>query len=403
MLKSKKIVLGVTGSIAAYKAVEILRELKRLRAEVYVIMTKSATSFVTPLTFQTLSQKRVATDLFSPSPELVIPHLDLSQEASLILIAPATANIIGKIASGLADDLLSTTVMAASAPVLVAPAMNAKMYENPIVKSNIEKLRGYGYKIIPPEYGKLASLAEGKGRLASTSKIIKEVIRTLKVKEDLKGTTVLVTASCTQEPIDPLRFISNYSTGKMGYCLASSARDRGAKVLLISGPTYLSPPEGVKVISVKTAQEMKEAVLSHFKDSDLVIKAAAVADYRPRQVRKAKVKKSTPFFSLELERTPDILEELGKQKKDKILIGFAAETEDLVKNAKIKMKEKNLDLIVANDLTLKGSGMGSDTNIAKLIFKDGKTISLPRMKKEELAEKILDQIEKLRAKRRERK
>ncbi len=395
MLKGKKIVLGVTGGIAAYKAAELVRELLRAEAEVYVVMTRGAQAFVTPLTFQTLSGNKVTTELFSLIEESEIGHISLADRADVLVIAPATANIIGKINSGIADDMLTTIVMATRAPVLMAPAMNVHMWENPICQENIQKLRSRGYHFIDPEAGELACGYEGKGRLAEVSAIV-EKIRNLLSPQDLKGETVLITAGPTEEPIDPVRFVSNRSSGKMGFSLARAAGRRGAEVVLISGPTALSFPPNVKGTLVRTAAEMRRAVLASLKKSSVLIMAAAVSDYRPEKTSEEKIKKSSGSLVLPLELTPDILSEAGKQKGKRFIVGFAAETENLLQNAQRKLAEKKLDLIVANDVSLPGAGFQVDTNVVKLIYPGGKIEELPLMSKEELADRLLDRIVQLR-------
>jgi phosphopantothenoylcysteine decarboxylase/phosphopantothenate--cysteine ligase len=391
MLKGKRIVLGVTGGIAAYKAAELVRELVRAEAEVYVVMTKGAQAFVTPLTFQTLSGNKVTTELFSLIEESEIGHISLADRADVLVIAPATANIIGKIASGIADDMLTTIVMATQAPVLLAPAMNVHMWENTVCQENIRKLRSRGYHFIDPEAGELACGYEGKGRLAEVPAIV-EKIRTLLSPQDFKGETVLITAGPTEEPIDPVRFISNRSSGKMGFSLARAARRRGAQVLLISGPTALPFPPDVKGIPVRTAAEMRQAVLANLKKSSVLIMASAVSDYRPKETSAQKMKKSSGNLVLPLELNPDILSEAGKRKGKRFTVGFAAETENLLQNAQRKLAEKKLDLIVANDVSLPGAGFQVDTNIVKLIFLDGRIEELPLMNKEDLADRLLDRI-----------
>ena len=397
MLKGKKIILGVTGSIAAYKAAEILSLLKKKGADVFVIMTESATKFVQPLTFSSLSGHLVITNLFSLNDKIEVKHISLSRWADLILVAPATANIIGKIANGIADDMLTTTVMAFKSKVIFAPAMNKNMISNLIYRENVKKLVGLGYEFIDSEYGPLACGEVGEGRLANIEDIVSKVENILYFKEDYKNKTVLITASCTREPIDDVRFISNYSTGKMGFALAKIARARGAKVILVTGPTSLPAIRGVNTISVNTAEEMKSEVFKYFKEADIVISAAAVADFRPKEKMSGKIKKEeTKKMTIELERNPDILFELGKKKGNKILIGFAAETENLIQNACKKLREKNLDMIIANDLAIKGAGFGSEKNAAKIINKKGIVYKeLPLMPKTEMAEKILDEILKI--------
>jgi phosphopantothenoylcysteine decarboxylase / phosphopantothenate---cysteine ligase len=391
MLADKKIVLGVTGGIAAYKAAELIRELVRAGARVYVIMTRSAREFVTPLTFQTLSGNPVSTELFSLIEESEIGHISLADRADILVIAPATANIIGKIAGGIADDMLSTVVLATKAPVLLAPAMNVHMWENPTCRENIQKLRARGYRFIDPEAGELACGYEGKGRLAEVSAITEE-IRSLLAPKDLAAETVLVTAGPTEEDLDPVRFLSNHSSGKMGYALARAARRRGAEAILVSGPTSLTAPAGVRTVRVRSALEMREAVFQNFTKASILIMAAAVSDYRPRQKAGQKMKKDSVPAVLELERNPDILWEAGRIKENRILVGFAAETQNLLKNAKEKLAKKNLDLIVANDVSLPGAGFQVDTNIVRLIPRSGKAEKLPLLSKDDLADRILERI-----------
>jgi phosphopantothenoylcysteine decarboxylase/phosphopantothenate--cysteine ligase len=396
MLKNKKIVLGVTGGIAAYKAAELVRELVRGGAEVFVVMTRSAQAFVTPLTFQTLSGNKVATDLFSLVEESEIGHISLADRADVLVIAPATANVIGKIAGGIADDLLTTVVMAAKAPVLLAPAMNVHMWENPICQENIRKLGARGYHFLEPEAGELACGYEGKGRLPEIPAIVEE-IRTLLSPQDLRGETLLVTAGPTEEPIDPVRFLSNRSSGKMGFAVARAARRRGGKVILVSGPTALAVPSGVKFIPARTAVQMREAVLENLPAASVLVMAAAVSDFRPKGTSSEKIKKSAAQPTLSLELNPDILSEAGQRKGKRLIVGFAAETENLLANAQRKLAEKNLDLIVANDVSLPGAGFAVDTNIVKVIDRSGKVEGLPLMDKEELANRILDRILLLRS------
>jgi len=389
-LSSKKILLGVTGSIAAYKAAELVRELSRQGAAVTVVMTESAGKFVGLTTFNALSGHPVYTDLFN-NPEEPAPHINLPRQADAVVIAPATANFIGKMAHGIADDLLSTIVLAAQKPILVCPAMNSAMYEHPATKGNLEQLRKYGYLVVEPETGPLACGDEGPGRLAEPSAIC-EAVKIALEKKDLQGQKILVTAGPTEEPIDPVRFISNRSSGKMGYSLARVARRRGAEVVLISGPTCLSNPWGIEFVPVRTAAEMYKAVMSYFDWATIVTKAAAVADYGPSTVIPQKLKKGTPDLSLKLTRTPDILKELGKRKKRQFLVGFAAESKNLAAEARRKLQEKNLDLIVANDITVPGAGFGFDTNQVKIITADGGIIDSPLLSKEEIAYLILDKV-----------
>jgi phosphopantothenoylcysteine decarboxylase/phosphopantothenate--cysteine ligase len=394
MLKERNIVLGVTGGIAAYKAAELVRELVRAGTKVHVVMTQSAQAFITPLTFQTLSGNPVITELFSLIEESEIGHIALADKAEVLVIAPATANMIGKIAGGIADDMLTTIVMATKAPVLLAPAMNVHMWENPGCQENIQKLRSRGFHFIDPEPGELACGYEGKGRLAEVSAIVEE-IRAILSPQDFARETVLITAGPTEEPIDPVRFITNRSSGKMGFAMAHAALRRGAEVILISGPTALPPPPKVKFIGVRSTAQMREAVLTNLKNASILLMAAAVSDYRPRQAAAGKIKKSQAEMVLTLERNPDILAEAGRQKDHRILVGFAAETENLLRNARSKLKEKNLDLIVANDVTLPGAGFEVDTNIVKFLDRSRKVEELPLMTKEELADRILDRVTQL--------
>jgi len=391
MLKGRKIVLGVTGGIAAYKAAELVRELVKSQAEVHVVMTRNAQAFITLLTFQTLSENPVTTELFNLIAESEIGHIALADRAEVLVIAPATANIIGKIAAGIADDMLTTIVMATKAPVLLAPAMNVHMWENPICQENIQRLRSRGYHFIDPEAGELACGYEGIGRLAEIPAIVEE-IRALLSPKDFSGENILVTAGPTEESIDPVRFLSNHSSGKMGFALARAARRRGAGVTLISGPTALSVPPQIKYIAVRSAVQMREAVLNHLESASILIMAAAVSDYRPKQKAPEKIKKSKLETVLELELNPDILAEAGKKKNSRIMVGFAAETENLLQNTREKLEKKNLDLIVANDVTLPGAGFKADTNIVKIMDRSGKVEELPLMTKEDLADRILDRI-----------
>jgi phosphopantothenoylcysteine decarboxylase/phosphopantothenate--cysteine ligase len=395
MLKGKEIVLGVTGGIAAYKAAEFVRLLVNVEANVHVVMTRNAQEFVNPLTFQTLSGNPVTTDLFSLVEGEKIGHIALADLAQLIVILPTTANIIGKIANGIADDFLSTMVMASKAPVLFVPSMNVNMWESKTLQKNVQTLIERGYHFIEPGEGELACHWFGKGRLAELNEVM-EKIEDLFSSKELKGERILITGGPTQEPIDPVRFITNHSSGKMGYALAKMARRRGAEVILVTGPASLPiPRRDIEVVSVRTAEEMRKAVLTHMKGCSVVIKAAAVSDYRPKVMSERKLKKSASPLSLELERTKDILEEIGKKKGDRILIGFAAETEDLIANAKKKLKEKNLDFIVVNDVTKPGAGFGADTNQVKILFPSGEIRDLPLMSKEEVSQIILEEVVKL--------
>lgn len=386
------VVLGVTGGIAAYKALDVVSRLKKKNIDVHVIMTKSATKFVTPLSFQSLSQNYVTTDMFAEPKSFEIKHISLAERADVFLIAPASANIIGKIANGIADDMLSTTVMATKAPVLIAPAMNTNMYNNFIVQKNISFLKSLGYHFIEPQSGRLACGSVGKGKLAETESIVDLTEMLLYKNKDLKGKKILVTAGPTREDIDPVRYITNRSTGKMGYAIARAARNRGADVILISGPVNIKPPEGVKVINVYSANEMYDAVIRHFNEIDILIKSAAVADYRPANKSELKIKKTDDDLHIELTRNKDILLEIGKIKKHQIIVGFAAETNNLIENAMSKIKKKNLDYIVANDVTMEKSGFGTENNTVKIINKSGEIIELPNMPKEEVAHEIFNQI-----------
>ncbi|WP_312517472.1 bifunctional phosphopantothenoylcysteine decarboxylase/phosphopantothenate--cysteine ligase CoaBC [Anaerospora sp.] len=392
MLLGKNIVLGVTGGIAAYKAVEIVSRLKKAGASVHVIMTEGATKFVTPLTFRELSANPVAVKMWEEPKTWNVEHIALATLADLFLIAPATANIIGKIANGIADDMLSTTVMATKAPVILAPAMNTNMYLNPITQQNIAKLASLGYHFIEPGTGMLACGVEGPGRLAEPSRIVEYVENLTKQSCSLAGKKVLITAGGTREPLDPVRYIGNRSSGKMGYALAAAAAERGAAVLLVSGPTNLPAPQGVAVVNVESAQEMRNAVLAEYPDADIVIKAAAVADYRSVAQAEHKIKKNDETLTILLEKNPDILAELGRLKTKQILIGFAAETEQLVTYATEKLNRKNADMIVANNVMLPDAGFNTDTNIVKLLYRDGRIEDLPKMEKTKLAGIILDKI-----------
>nr|WP_302417176.1 bifunctional phosphopantothenoylcysteine decarboxylase/phosphopantothenate--cysteine ligase CoaBC [uncultured Romboutsia sp.] len=396
MLKDKTVVIGVSGGIAVYKTLDVISRLRKLGVNVNVIMTKSATEFVTPLSFQSLSQNYVVCDMFEDPKTWDVEHISLAKRADVFLIAPATANVIGKIANGIADDMLTTTVMATKAKVLIAPAMNTNMYENPILQRNINTLKELGYNFVEPESGRLACGDTGKGKLASPETIVDEVVKLLSKDQDLKGKSIIVTAGPTVESIDPMRYITNRSTGKMGYSIAKEAIERGADVTLITGPTNLTPPQNLKkLVKIESAKDMYEAVLENLDENDVVIKSAAVADYKPKNYSNKKIKKSDDDLVIELDRNKDIAQEIGKIKNNKILVGFAAETNDLIENASLKIKKKNLDFIVANDLTKEGAGFGVDTNIVKIIDKEGNITEYPKMKKEEVANIILDKIKEL--------
>ncbi|MGI5838359.1 MAG: bifunctional phosphopantothenoylcysteine decarboxylase/phosphopantothenate--cysteine ligase CoaBC [bacterium] len=395
ILRGKTILFGVTGGIAAYKAVDVVSQLRKAGSEVLVIMTAAATRLVSPLTFQTLSHNPVYTDMWAEPKRWAVEHIALAERADIFMIVPATANIIGKIAGGIADDLLATTVMATQAPVLIAPAMNVNMYENPITQTNLRKLVGLGYHIIEPDTGILASGASGKGRLPETAVLVDAAVRLLGASADFTGKRVLVTAGPTREAIDPVRHLSNPSTGKMGYAVAEAARDRGAHVVLISGPTHLPAPAGVETMQIKSAVDMYNAVIANYEAADIIIKSAAVSDYRPVRAAAEKIKKSEGKMIIELERNPDILYELGQRKGDRILVGFAAETNDVLANAVAKYRKKNLDLIVANDVTQEGAGFAGDTNIVSIIDREGNVEALPQLTKRQVAEKLLDRVREL--------
>jgi len=391
------VVLGVTGCIGAYKACEVLRELQRRGAEVHVVMTEAATRFVAPMTFEALSRHPVFHDQWAPGANGGIRHVSIADEADLLLVAPATANIVGKLARGIADDALSTLYLATRAPVLVAPAMNVNMYEHPALQENLATLRARGVAIVEPGSGYLACGWLGKGRLAEPAEIVDAAMAVLARRRDLEGETVLVTAGPTVEDIDPVRYVSNRSSGKMGYRLAEAARDRGATVILVSGPTSLAEPYGVEFVSVRSAQDMQRAVAERVDAATIVIAAAAVSDYRPASTSPSKLKKKDGALALELVRTPDILQGLGQAKGARVLVGFAAETEDLVANARGKLESKNLDLVVANDVTAEGAGFGGDTNAVVLLRRDGGRVDVPVASKREVAERILDEVRALRA------
>ena len=390
---SKCVVIGVTGGIAVYKALDVISALRKKDIEVHVIMTESASKFVNPLTFQSISQNMVVTDMFAEPKAWEIQHISLAQKADLMLIAPATANVIGKISNGIADDMLSTTVMATKAKVLIAPAMNTNMYQNPIVQNNISKLKDFGYKFIEPASGRLACGDIGIGKLADVNTIVERVIEELEDKEqDLLGKKVLVSAGPTIAPIDPVRYITNRSTGKMGYAVAKEARDRGAEVILVSGPTNLEPPKNVKIINIKTNEEMKKEILQNFKWADIVIKSAAVADYKPKEYSKEKIKKGEGDLNICLTRDNDILKFLGEIKTHQVLVGFAAESDNVLENAERKLKNKNLDFIVANDITSSDTGFGSEDNKVVILSKNNEKLELEKMSKKKVASNIFDMI-----------
>ncbi len=392
VLKGKNVLLGITGSIAAYKAAEIIRLLRKRGAAVFPIMTSSATHFVHPITFQTLASQKVTLKLFDKNNKQM-GHLSLPRLADLLLIAPASANVIGKIASGIADEILTTIVLATEAPVVIAPAMDHGMYHSPILQRNISKLKTAGYRFIGPEKGDLASGEVGMGRMTEPSKIVEYLEKLFQSRDDFLGKTFLVTAGPTRERLDTVRFFSNYSSGKMGYALAEEGGWRGAKIILVSGPSSLTPPGGVEFYQVESAQEMYDTVMDKFPQVDGVLMAAAVCDYRPAKRWQNKIKKqSREKLVVELVQNPDILKELGEKKTNKILVGFCAETKDLEKEARKKLMIKDLDLVVANDITLEGAGFEVDTNVVTLIDGDLKKEALSKRSKREVAQKVWDKI-----------
>ena len=389
MLRGKTIVLGVTGSIAAYKAAEIASRLTQAGAKVHVIMTEEAIQFISPVTFRAITGRPVVTEMFDLASEFSIEHVSLANAADIVVIAPITANVMAKLAAGIADDMLCCTILATKAPIVIAPAMETNMYTNPVTQGNLSELKARDFVVIGPATGWLASGRQGLGRLADVEDIISAIHRVLRTGEDLTGRHIVVTAGGTQEPIDPVRYISNRSSGKMGYALAEAARDRGAHVTLITAPTSLPEPAGVDMIQVTTAEEMRQSVQKAVPRADVLIMSAAVADYRPIRAAKDKIKKSKARLTLELERTPDIL---GSVKGDFIKVGFAAESSDLMKNAEKKRKQKRLDFIVANDITTRNSGFGSDTNRVIIIDRKGKIDRLPLLAKRQVADRILDKV-----------
>ncbi len=395
MLQGKTVLLGVTGGIAAYKMPNVARMLKKLHCNVHVLMTENATNFITATTFETLTGNKCLIDTFDRNFEFSVEHVALAKQADLVLLAPATANVIGKIANGIADDMLTTTVMACTCKILLAPAMNHNMYHNPIVQDNLSKLERFGYEIIPPDTGMLANGDTGEGKLPSEEVLVNYVLKELAFPKDLAGQKVLVTAGATQEAIDPVRYITNHSTGKMGYALAKTAMLRGAEVTLITGATALNPPMFVETVHVISAEEMYQEVIRRAPEMDVIIKAAAVADYRPAEVAEDKIKKSEGASSIRLERTKDILAELGRMKQageiHSILCGFSMETRDLEENSRAKLERKHLDMIAANNLKVEGAGFGTDTNVLTLITGTD-IVRLERMSKEEASGEILNII-----------
>ncbi len=393
MLKGKCVVLGVTGSIAAYKIASLASALVKLHAEVHIIMTKNATNFINPITFETLTSHKCLVDTFDRNFEYSVEHVSLAKKADIFMVAPASANVIGKIAHGIADDMLTTTIMAAKCKKIISPAMNTNMYENPIVQDNLRRLEKYGYEVISPASGYLACGDTGAGKMPEPETLLKYILRDLAHNHDLAGKKVLVTAGPTREAIDPVRYITNHSTGKMGYAIAQAAMERGASVTLVSGPVSIDPPMFVEMVPVVSAADMAKAVKERAADQDIIIKSAAVADFRPVNVAAEKIKKKdSSDSSIELERTEDILSYLGAHKKEgQFICGFSMETEHMLENSTAKLKKKNVDMIVANNLRTDGAGFGTDTNIVTLITETGAK-ELPKMTKREVADAILDRI-----------
>lgn len=392
MLKGKTVLLGITGSIAAYKIAYLASALHKLHADVHVLMTENATNFINPITFETLTGNKCLVDTFDRNFQFQVEHVSIAKKADVVMIAPASANVIGKLANGLADDMLTTTVMACRCQKILAPAMNTAMYENPVVQDNIRKLKNYGYEVITPASGYLACGDTGAGKMPEPETLLEYILKEAAFQKDLAGKKLLVTAGPTQEAIDPVRCLTNHSSGKMGYAIAKMAMLRGAEVTLVSGPTAIEPPLFVKVVPVTSARDMFEAVTSLSHEQDIIIKAAAVADYRPKQVSEDKVKKKDDQASIELERTDDILKYLGQHKKQgQFLCGFSMETRDMISNSRAKLEKKNLDMVAANNLKVEGAGFQGDTNVLTLITQD-EEVSLPLMSKEDAALKILDKI-----------
>lgn len=391
MLKGKTVVLGVSGSIAAYKAASLASLLVKNHADVFVIMTKNAVNFINPITFETLTNHKCLVETFDRNFEFNVEHVSLAKKADIFVVAPATANVIAKVVHGLADDMLTTTFLASKCPKLIAPAMNTQMYENPVTQDNIKAAEKYGYRIIEPATGHLACGDNGKGKMPEPEEIFDFIVHEISSEKDLAGKKIIVTAGPTQEKLDPVRFITNHSTGKMGFAVAQAAANRGADVILITGPVSLKTPAGVKRINIKSAKEMFEAVKADYDNCDIVIKAAAVADYRPQNISNHKIKKADGDNTLLLERTDDILKYLGEHKKNQFLCGFCMETQNLLENAKSKLERKNLDMIVANNLNVSGAGFGTDTNVVTVITK-GSSKELPQLSKYEVANILLDNI-----------
>ena len=392
MLRGKTVLLGVSGSIAAYKAASLASMLGKLHANVHVLMTANATNFINPITFETLTGNKCLVDTFDRNFQFSVEHVSLAKQADVVMIAPASANVIGKLAGGIADDMLTTTVMACRCPKIVAPAMNTNMFENPIVQDNLKKLERFGYEVVQPAVGLLACKDVGAGKLPEPEVLVDYIERSIAFEKDLAGKKILVTAGPTREPVDPVRYLTNHSTGKMGYALAKICSLRGADVTLVTGKTSIAPPRFVKTVEITTAYEMYEAVTKAFPDQDIVIKAAAVADYRPAIVSSEKIKKTEDTAEIRLERTEDILASLGSKKRPgQFLCGFSMETENMLGNSRAKLAKKNLDMIVANNLKVPGAGFAGDTNVVTLITEKEET-ELPLMSKEETAVRILDKI-----------
>jgi len=397
MLKGKTVVLGVTGSIAAYKMANVASMLVKLHADVHVIMTENACQFITPVTFETLTGNKCMVDTFDRNFQFHVAHISIAKKADVLLIAPASANVIGKLANGIADDMLTTTAMACTCQKIVAPAMNTNMYHNPILQDNLKKLEGYGFTVIAPEKGLLACRDIGDGKMPSEDVLVGYILREIAHEKDLAGMKVIVTAGPTQESVDPVRYITNHSTGKMGYELAKAAMLRGAEVTLVSGVTNLEPPMFVDYVQVKSAGDMFEAMKSRFLDNDIIIKAAAVADYKPKSYSDEKTKKKDGEMSIELDRTQDILKYLGEHRREgQFYCGFSMETQNMLENSRVKLDKKNIDMVVANNLKIAGSGFGTDTNVVTMISKE-EEIQLELLSKAEVAHKILDEILKLKA------
>ena len=395
MLKGKTVVLGVTGSIAAYKMANVASMLVKLHADVHVIMTQNACQFITPVTFETLTGNKCMVDTFDRNFQFHVAHVSIAKKADVVLVAPASANVIGKLANGIADDMLTTTVMACTCKVIVAPAMNTNMYHNPIVQDNLKKLASYGYEIIAPAKGMLACRDEGDGKMPSEDVLVNHILREIAYEKDLAGMKVIVTAGPTQESVDPVRYITNHSTGKMGYELAKAAMLRGAEVTLVSGVTSLAKPMFIDYVQVRSAGDMFEAMKERFLDNDIIIKAAAVADYTPSTYNEEKTKKKDDDMSIPLTRTQDILKYMGEHRREgQFYCGFSMETQNMLENSRVKLTKKNIDMVVANNLKVAGSGFGTDTNVVTMISKE-EEIELELLTKEEVAHKILDQILKL--------